>query len=465
MERVLLTDAARAMGANAQEAHQVAVGGVSIDSRTVGAGEMFFAIRGERFDGHAFVRDALERGAAAAVVSDVDSAGDLSTLPGGRGRLLEVRDTVAALGDLAAWYRRRFSTDVVGVTGTNGKTTTKEMSAAVLGATRRTLRTEANLNSQIGVPLTVLRLERGHEAAVIEMGMDRPGQITRLAAIAAPVVGVITNVSEAHVETAGGVEEIAICKGEMLDGLPPDGTAVLNADDERVMSQAHRARCAVLTFGLGAGAGVRALDVAATERGVKFVLDGGVRVAIPVPGRHTVMNALAAVAVGRALGVPDAAAAASLADYRPTGRRTALRAVGAWTVIDDSYNCNPASLAAAFETLLTVAAGRPTAAVLGDMLELGPRSASAHDEAGRLAARLGIGSLYLAGTEMRAAQAGAIAAGMRPDRVRTFDDKRALVDALREGAEGEPLVVLVKGSRGMRMEEVVELLTTETRVS
>jgi UDP-N-acetylmuramoyl-tripeptide--D-alanyl-D-alanine ligase len=177
------------------------------------------------------------------------------------------------------------------------------------------------------------------------------------------------------------------------------------------------------------------------------------------------MNALAAVAVGRVLGVPDATAAAALAGFRPTGRRTALRAVGAWTVIDDSYNCNPASLAAAFETLLAVAAGRPTAAVLGDMLELGRRSASAHDEAGRLAARLGIGSLYLVGAEMRAAKAGAVAAGMRPDRVRTFDDKRALVDALREGAEGEPLVVLVKGSRGMRMEEVVELLTTETKVS
>ncbi|MBM3307788.1 MAG: UDP-N-acetylmuramoyl-tripeptide--D-alanyl-D-alanine ligase [Candidatus Eisenbacteria bacterium] len=435
------------------------VTGVSTDSRAVGAGEVFFAVRGERFDGHAFVGDAFARGAVAAVVSETAATKSIS------GRTLVVRDTVSALGDLAAWYRRRFALDVVGVTGTNGKTTTKDMCAAVLATTRRTLRTEGNLNSQIGVPLTLLGLERAHEAAVVEMGMDRPGQIARLAAIAGPRVGVITNVSEAHLETAGSVEEIARGKAEMLDALPGDGTAVLNGDDTRVMSQAGRARCRVITFGLGEKADVRATDVAESDRGVRFRLRGGPTVTVPVPGRHNALNALAAIAVGEALGVPADRAAEALSRFRPTPRRMSVSRVGRWTVIDDSYNCNPESLRAALETLVAVAAGRPTAAVLGDMLELGPRSAAAHEDAGRLVAGLGIGVLYAVGREMQAARAGAIAAGMSPDRARHFTDRRALVDALREGAEGGSLVVLVKGSRGMRMEEVVELLTTETKVS
>lgn len=459
MEGVRLVDAAMAFGVSVEGAGDVTVTGVSIDSRTVSAGALFFAIRGERYDGHAFVRDALKRGAVAAVVSDAGALGKSS------GRVLVVPETVRALGDLAAWYRRRFTVDVVGITGTNGKTTTKDMTHAVIAAARRTLKTEANLNSQIGVPLTVMRLERAHEAAVIEMGMDRPGQISRLAEISAPRVGVITNVSEAHLQTIGSVEEVARAKGEILDAVPADGAAVLNGDDARVMSQAGRARGRVITFGLGKGVEVRGVDVTESDRGVEFRVDGGPRVGISVPGRHNVMNALAALAVGKALDIPADGAADALARFNPSPRRTALLRVGQWTVIDDSYNCNPGSLRAALETLVAVSSGQPTAAALGDMLELGARSASAHEEGGRLAAALRIGFLFMVGREVEAMRAGALAAGMSPDRARMFKDKGTLVEALRGSAGGGPLVLLVKGSRGMRMEEVVELLTKETPVS
>lgn len=435
------------------------VTGVSIDSRTVSAGDLFFAIRGERHDGHAFAGAALGRGAVAAVVSDASAVGESC------GRALVVPETGRALGDLAAWYRGRFAVDVVGVTGTNGKTTTKDMAHAVIAATRLTLKTEANLNSQIGVPLTVMRLERAHRAAVIEMGMDRPGQISRLAEIAAPRVGVITNVAEAHLQTMGSVEEVARAKGEILDAVPADGAAVLNGDDERVMSQADRSHGRVITFGLGRGVEVRGVGVTESDRGVEFRVEGGPRVGVPVPGRHTVLNALAALAVGKALGVPADGAADALARFEPSPRRTALVRVGRLTVIDDSYNCNPGSLRAALETLVAISSGRPTAAALGDMLELGARSASAHEEAGRLVAALGIGFLFMVGSEVEAMRSGAVAAGMAPDRVRVFKDKRALVEALRGSAGGGQLVLLVKGSRGVRMEEVVEQLTKETPVS
>jgi len=205
--------------------------------------------------------------------------------------------------------------------------------------------------------------------------------------------------------------------------------------------------------------------VSESDRGTEFRIEGGRRVRISVPGRHNVMNALAALAVGRALDVPADAAAGALARFILSPRRTALVRVGQWTVIDDSYNCNPGSLRAALETLVAVSSGHPTAAVLGDMLELGARSASAHEEAGRLAAALGIGWLFMVGREVEAMRAGALAAGMAPDRVRLFDDKRTLLEALRASAGGGPLVLLVKGSRGMRMEEVVEQLTRETPVS
>ena len=254
MENVTLPQITQTLAATPGDVPDVGVAGVSIDSRTLREGELFVAIRGERFDGHDFVRDAFGRGAVAAVVAT--AGGEAGGKP-----LIPVDDTIDALQCLAAWYRARFDLPVVAVTGTNGKTTTKDMTAAVLSKELRTMKTDGNLNNHIGVPLTLLELSSSHEAAVIEMGMNHPGEVGRLAELARPTIGVITNVAEAHMEGMGSLEAIAKAKGELLEALPPDGTAVLNADDARVMSQAERTSARVVTFGLSPDAGTRAVEI------------------------------------------------------------------------------------------------------------------------------------------------------------------------------------------------------------
>ncbi len=458
MERIRLADASRALGLPPGRDRDLAVTGVSIDTRTLVSGDLFVAIRGERFDGHAFVGEAFERGAAAAVVAR--GAGPVRAL----GPTLLVEDTVTALQDLSAWYRGRFEPRLVAVTGTNGKTTTKDMIAGALSTSMSTLKTEGNLNNHIGVPLTLFGLTRDHAAAVVEMGMNHPGEIARLAHVARPEIGVITNVSRAHLETMEDLDSIARAKGELLEALPADGVAVLNADDERVMAQAPRTRAVVQTFGLSERAGTRAVGVEQRARGVRFELAYGVSVELPVPGRHNVMNALAALAVSRALGVDAREAASGIASFAPSAMRMATARIAGRTVLNDAYNANPGSLAAALDTLEAVAAGRPTAAVLGDMLELGDESRAAHREAGARVAELGIDYLFLFGREVAALAEGAVASGMLRERVNTYESKAALAQDL-EALLPEHAVVLVKGSRGMRMEEVVELLGREAPAS
>jgi UDP-N-acetylmuramoyl-tripeptide--D-alanyl-D-alanine ligase len=456
MENVTLADVARALGLRPPSGGSEAVG-VSTDSRTIREGDVFFAIRGERYDGHAFVGPALDRGAAAAVVT----AGAPVQAP--PERLLPVADTVTALQDLAAWYRGRFSITVVGVTGTNGKTTTKDMSAAVLSTRMRTMKTEGNLNNHIGVPLTLLGISSRHDAAVIEMGMSHPGEIGRLASIARPSVGVITNVAEAHLESMRDLDTVATAKGELIEALPADGTAVLNADDPRVMGQAVRTRARVVTFGIDRSGDVRAVDVRERGVGVDFTVEGDGRATLPVPGAHNVANALAAIAVGEVLGVDRAAAIEGLASFSSSPMRMSVAQLGRRTLLNDAYNANPGSVGAALRTLVAVAGGRPAAAVLGDMLELGERSRAAHREIGRLAAGLGVDFLLLYGHEVQEIRSGALEGGTEPARVLVFGDRAALVRALR--GLPDDAVILVKGSRGMRMEEVVELLVTEAPAS
>lgn len=430
--------------------------GVSTDTRTIRTGQIFFALRGERFDGHDHVGEAFARGASAAVVS--------RAVDGVSGTTLLVDDTVNALQSLAGWYRGRFALDVVAVTGTNGKTTTKDMAAAVLSRTRRTLRTEGNLNNHIGVPLTLMDLSAEHEAAVVELGMSNPGEIARLAKIARPDVGVITNVGEAHLASMHDIESIARAKGELLEALPQHGTAVLNRDDDLVMAQAGRTTAQLVTFGLSREADVRAEAIEETPGGVAFDVAGDGRASLSLPGRHNVSNALAAVAVGGVLGVPAEECLEGLRCFRPSALRMSRVEAGTLTILNDAYNSNPGSLGAALATLASQAAGRRAWAALGDMLELGPRSAGAHREAGARAAGLGIDRLFLYGREVAALREGAIAAGMPSDTVELFDSKAALARAIQAGLDGDT-VLLVKGSRGMRMEEVVERLVGEAPAS
>ena len=432
--------------------------GVGIDSRRVGPGELFVAIRGPRHDAHAFLADAIAAGAAALLV-ERDAA--LPAALGGAAAIA-VDDTTRALGALAAGHRRGFRGPLVAVTGSNGKTTTKEMCAAILSAGAPCLKTEGNLNNQFGLPLTLLRLGPEHRAAVVEIGMNHPGEIAPLAAIAAPTVAVVTNVGTAHIENMGSREGIAREKGALFEALGPDGVAVANADDPLVLAQLGRTRARALRFGSAPGADLRAEGVTPLGAGgVAFELAtpaGRAAVRVAGVGRIPVVNALAAAAAALAAGAPLDQIAAGLASYRPpAGRLEPLALPRDVIVLNDSYNANPQSMEVALRSLAELKGGRRALAVIGDMGELGATAPDAHRAAGRLAAELGLDFVFALGEHAGEVVAGALEGGM--DRARAIssldaDEITARIRAVLRGSDR----VLVKGSRAMRMERIVQAL-------
>jgi UDP-N-acetylmuramoyl-tripeptide--D-alanyl-D-alanine ligase len=428
--------------------------GVSIDSRTCRPGEAFFAIRGVRQDGHAFLGDALARGATAAVVSRYPAE---VALPADFALVL-VEDTTHALQRLGAYHRRRLDIPVVAVTGSNGKTTTKELAAAVLARRFRVLKPTGSLNNQWGVPLTLLGLEPAHQAAVLELGMNAFGEIAALAQLALPTVGVVTTIAPAHLEGVGSLEGVQKAKAELVQAIPPDGVVVLNADDPLVRALGAQARGRVLTYGRAPEADVRLGEVTPDAGGLAFtVADGGapVPVRLPLAGRHNAWNAAAAAAVGVALGVPLADAAAGLAGAAPVKGRLVWREAGGVRVLDDTYNANPVSLRAALDALRDAGPGGRMWVVFGDMLELGAASDRAHEDAGRWIAALPACGLATAGAAARDTAAAAAAAGC-PDVAACATPEEAAARLAGRLAPGDR--VLVKGSRGMRMERAVEAL-------
>jgi UDP-N-acetylmuramoyl-tripeptide--D-alanyl-D-alanine ligase len=454
--------------------------GVSTDTRTIAPGSLFVALRGERFDAHEYLGEASSKGAAAAVVSDefLRSSGGNPLVPsvapasaGTKSRdaaglpLLAVPDTLAALGAIARLHRRRFRIPFVGVTGSNGKTTTREMIAAILATRGPVLKTEGNLNNEVGVPLTLFGLGPEHVSAVIEMGMNHPGEIARLAAIAEPQVGVVTLAAPAHLEGLGTVEAVADAKAELFAGLPDGGIVVANADDPRMLKRAQASGRRMLTFAAGRG---RRGDVVVLEilsqgaDGLRFTLgigNRGVPVHIPaLVGAHNAANAAAAAAAAIALGCTDKEIQAGLHAVKPVGRRLRLeRLASGLQLVDDCYNANPASMTAALGTLLALAreSGARPVAVLGDMLELGAFEAEAHRALGEEAARAGVALLASFGPRSAAGAEAARAAGL----AETFHttDMDALVAWTRANVLPTD-VLLVKGSRGMKLERLVEAL-------
>lgn len=423
--------------------------GVTIDSRTIAGGELFVALRGERHDAHDFLAQVRSAGAAAAMVSrwcDV-------ALP-----QLRIDDTLDGLQRLSAHWRTRFTSPVVAVTGSNGKTTTKQMLAAVFTARGPVHATRGNLNNHIGVPLTLLGLRAEHRTAVIEMGANHAGEIATLAALARPDVGVVTQAGDAHLEGFGSREGVAHAKGELFAALGNAGVAVINADDRYAsLWRGLASRASRIEFGIDAEADVRAqqIEPSGDGAGSRFVLltpSGRATVRLMLPGRHNVMNALAAAACGVALGLGAEDIARGLAAVEPAGGRLIWKRTpeGA-RVLDDSYNANPGSLRAAIELLSQLRAHR--CLVLGDMAELGAEAPQLHFEAGRQARSLGVERLYALGR--LAAEA---ARGFGPG-AEVFDDVAALTGALRARLDADT-VVLVKGSRSARMERVVEQLTS-----
>ncbi|MDI3262897.1 MAG: UDP-N-acetylmuramoyl-tripeptide--D-alanyl-D-alanine ligase [Fulvimonas sp.] len=433
----------RLLGADAE------IAGVAIDTRTLRPGELFVALRGERADGHAFLAEALARGAAGALVEHpVDVA-----LP-----QVLVDDGVRALGQLAGAVRARRATRVVGITGSNGKTTVKTLAAAILSRHGRTHVNAGNYNNEIGLPLTLLAMPADAEYAVLEMGAGKPGDIAYLAAIARPEIGLVNGVAPAHLERMGSLEGVAQTKGALYQALPADGVAIINADDAFAgyfagLAGARR----TLRFGLGQaveiGADIRTLGV----HGSRFVLrtpQGEAEVELPLPGRHNVANALAAASIAQALDVSLATIVEGLAQTPAVaGRLRAVPMPGGWTLIDDSYNANPGSTGAAIDTLALAAGERWL--VLGDMAELGRDARALHADIGARAKAAGIERLFTVGPLARAA-AEAFGAGAAH-----YTDQPALIAALRSGLR-EGVTCLVKGSRSSAMERVVEALVHGT---
>ena len=424
--------------------------GVSTDTRTLAPGDLFVALTGENSDGHKFLADALAKGAVGVVVSRKVESQCLT---------IRVADTLLALGDLAAFYRSKFDPVVVGVTGSVGKTTTKEMIAAVAAAKGPVLKNEGNFNNEIGLPMTLLNLAPRHKTAVVEMAMRGAGQIDYLARIAKPKIGVITNIHMVHIELLGTMDAIADAKGEMLDHLPADGTAVLNADDAYFEYLSRRANCRVVSFGESVGAAVRAVSSGIDSKGcchfeVKTP-SGSFDVHIPVPGEHNIKDALAAIAVGEELGIDHEAIRAALAAFKaPEKRSNVIPSRRGYVVIDDTYNAGPASVKSAVKTL-TMMEGDRKIAVLGDMLELGEHAIEAHLEIGRAVKECGIDLLFAVGELAKLITRGAIDAGMPIAAVSEFEDSAQAAKEVPSKVR-ERDVVLVKGSRAMKMERIVE---------
>jgi UDP-N-acetylmuramoyl-tripeptide--D-alanyl-D-alanine ligase len=446
---------------------------ISLDSRSVKPGDLFVAIKGDRFDGHDFVGAALARGAVGALVHDgyrVDAAALKRGAKQSDPFVLGARDPLFAYQQLATHHRSRFAIPVVAVTGSNGKTTTKEMVASVMAHRWKILKTEGNLNNRIGVPQTLFRLNGRHEGAVIEMGVDNLGQTTRLCEIVRPTIGIITNIGPDHLEFFGSMDGSAQAKAELLDLLPSGGTAVLNRDDPYYDYLASRARCRVISFGFSSKADVQATDVKFDGRDgtiFRLLLPGKVRhtiVHIRVQGAHNVTNALSAAAVGSVLGLPGAVIAQGLARFRPAAMRSQIVVSHGVKIINDCYNANPASMKAAVQLLAQTEGGGRKVAVLGDMLELGPEGATMHEEVGGFAARQGIDRIIACGPLARRLADGARRAGMDGERIDEVTDA-ASAAALVKGFIKPGDVVLVKASRGMKLEQVVQALQAQKRAA
>ncbi len=426
----------------------------STDTRTLAPGDFFIALRGPRYDAHAFVGEALRSGAAGAMISRPPEG------PPPDAVIVHVEDTLRGLGDLARAWRERHGGRVVAVTGTNGKTTTKEMLRAVLGTGGPVYASPGNLNNLVGVPLTLLAWPAGVPVAVFELGMSALGEIHRLCEVARPDVGVFTTVGEAHLEFLGSVDGVARAKAEMLPFLDRDRTAIINLDDPYVERFRTRAPGRTLTYGLTPRAEVWASDLAPEGlAGTRFTLRHRREAApawIAAPGRHNVSNALAAAAVGFAWGLPAEAIVAGLREARLAPMRMQpVRLASGAKAINDAYNANPPSMERAIETFFSVRNGGRAILVLGDMLELGRHSEGAHRRVGAFAARAAPDLLIAVGPESRALAEAAVGAGLPGDRVVHCLDVAAAREQLR-AALAPDAWVLVKASRGMRLEGVLE---------
>ncbi len=441
--------------------------GICIDSRKVQAREVFVAIEGPRFDGHDFIDAVVESRAGGLVIRREKAHHFMDRDFEAKGICcIAVDDTVKALGDLASYRRRQADIPVVAITGSTGKTTTREMTVSVCRRQFETLSTRGNFNNEIGLPLTLFNLATDHRLAIVELGMNHPGEIRRLSAICSPDIGVITNIGPAHLEGLRDVASVAKAKGELLENIRPDGTAVINADDEYARKLTEMATTGVVLFGTGADASVRAENIKRRGDTVSFslVMPGGrVEITLVVSGAFMVQNALAAATVAHLLQIGPETIKAGLESFRPVeGRMRIYETDSGAYIIDDTYNANPMSMAAAINALADFSGKGKGVLVAGDMLELGEQAAYYHEQIGKVAAGAGLSRIYLTGEYAGQVAHGAKAAGMSGRDI-LIGSKTDIVKDLAGHLEPGDWV-LVKGSRSTGMEEIVDRMAGDARV-
>lgn len=432
------------------------ISGISTDSRKIQPGDLFVPLVGENFDGHDYIERAFDQGAAASLTHK-----EMYHFPGKT--LILVKDTLRALQDLASYYRSRFPIPFVGITGSVGKTSTKEMVACALGVKYNVLKNEGNLNNEIGVPLTIFKLNSSHEAAVVEMGMSGFGEISILTSIVRPRVGIITNIGISHIEKLGSRQNILRAKLELLEGLQQGGLLVLNGDDVMLSGVKGLLTQRTVSYGLEEGVDYQAYNIQSHgENGIDFdvTVEGtDYTIHVPSPGVHNVYNALAAVAAGHELGIPMEELAGGISQFSPGKMRLNIIKANGLKVINDAYNSSPQSVKAALDVLEELEADRKIA-VLGDMLELGEWSTQAHLETGRQAADKKLDYIVTIGSGASNIARGAVEAGFASGRIASYQSNtEALEHLLKILQQGD--AILVKGSRGMKMEEIVQSLTAE----
>ena len=406
--------------------------GIGIDSRSISSGELYVAIKGEIHDGHSFAEDVIHQGVSGLVISK-DNAKDLPLTKWKEKEIvcMAVNNTTKALGDLASFHRKRTHASVVAITGSNGKTTTREMTAAVVRQRFTTLSSRGNFNNEIGLPLTLLKLNHGHKWAVVELGMNAPGEIARLGEICTPDIGVITNIGPAHLEGVGSIEGVMREKGELLDKIKAGGTAALNSDDHRILHLAGKTSVDVIFYGISDGATIRAKTIIEKDLSTSFMLalpNEEISIDLKIPGIFMVSNALAAAAVGYKLGLSAKEIKSGLEDFKPVGQRmNILLTDSGVNLIDDTYNANPGSMEAALKTLTALKKNNRGIFVAGDMFELGRHAKKMHEKIGAMAARSDISLLYATGEFAETVARGAEGGGMKAESIHTGNKKEIVM--------------------------------------
>jgi len=442
-----LRDIAMQLGIDASGITDAAIHHVSIDTRTLQSGDLFIALQGDQFNGHTFLEKAFEQGASGAIVNTIPES-----VQSNQNQCIQVPDTLQAMQTLAKKYRQQFSIPVIAITGSNGKTTTKEITAAVLQTKLRVEKSPGNLNNHIGVPLSILKWKPETEVAIVEMGANHIGEIHDLCEIAQPTHGVVTNIGKGHLGLFGSLEGVAKAKGELIDFIRKNkGMAVLNGDDPYLKPLCDRIQFCQ-KFGESESCDVRANDVQPNDLGCYSMKVSEQRIQLQVPGRHMIYSALAAFAIGRTLDIPAAEIKKALESFLPFKQRMEIERLGDVILINDTYNANPSSILAALQTLKELPDLKRRIAVLGDMLELGEYAIEEHRAIGQTAAEMGVELLLGFGPEMRQGVEASKTFGAEAIHFETQTDLIDHLSSILQFGDG----VLVKGSRGMRMERVVD---------